>query len=41
MKDFITADNVKFNWIERLHELEDYTLFVSDLFLGAKDRIVL
>lgn len=39
MKDFITADNVKFNWIERLHELEDYTLFVSDCFWVLKTEL--
>ena len=41
MKDFITVDNVPFNWTERLHELESYTLYVSDCFLDARDRKLL
>lgn len=36
MKDFITVDNVPFNWTERLHELESYTLYVSDCFWMLK-----
>lgn len=32
MKDFITIDNVFFNWEDRLRELDNYTLFVSDCF---------
>lgn len=36
MKDFITADNVPFNWTERLSQLESYQLFVSDCFWMLK-----
>lgn len=36
MKDFVTVDNVPFNWTERLHELESYTLYVSDCFWMLK-----
>ncbi len=32
MKDFITIDNVPFDWEERLRKLDNYTLFVSDCF---------
>lgn len=36
MKDFITSNNVPFNWVERLRQLDDYTLFVSDCFWTLK-----
>ena len=36
MKDFMTVDNVPFNWTERLRELESYTLYVSDCFWMLK-----
>lgn len=36
MKNFITMDNVSFDWIERLSQLESYTLFVSDCFWMLK-----
>ena len=36
MKDFINIDNVPFNWIDRLNELEEYSLFVNDCFWVLK-----
>lgn len=38
MKDFVTIDNVPFDWVERLHELDNYTLFVSDCFWMLKTK---
>lgn len=36
MRNFVTIDNVPFDWEKRLHELNDYTLFVSDCFWMLK-----
>ena len=36
MKDFITSSNVSFNWIERLSQLSNFTLYVSDCFWTLK-----
>lgn len=39
MKNFVTIDNVPFDWEKRLHELDDYTLFVSDCFWMLKTEV--
>ncbi len=38
MKDFIKTNKVPFDWVERLQELDDYTLFISDCFWMLKTK---